>query len=314
MSTELGGHNSNAEANLDSRKGVTTTTTSTKTRLDVQAIITDGTNTASVDSDGHLKVHNMNDGLDIAQGLVTGHSFVHKFGNAPDFDTGDGSVYIWDGADDGGINQMQYTFSTSADIDSLSSSDNGDTQDVEVQGLDADYNLVTQTITLTGQTRVPLTTSLIRVFRLKNVGATDFAGQVYCYVNTADTTPADGVPDDLTKIRAMVNNGNNQTLMAMYTVPNGKTGYLRSWFGSVAGASRDTNFEVDLKARPFGGVFQLKHRSSLSPTGTSYMNHQYVEPEVFVAKTDIIMKVKVTAAAITDASFSAGFDLVLIDD
>jgi hypothetical protein len=263
------------------------------------------------DADGNLYITNRGNGLAIAAGEVTGTSFVHKFGSAPDFDTADGSVYIWDGADDGGINQMQYTFSTTADIDSISSDNNGDTQDVEIQGLDTNYDLVVQTITMTGQTRKALDTDLVRIFRMKNVGATDFAGQVYCYVNTAITT---GTPNDKTKIRAMVDNGNNQTLMAMYTVPNGKTAYLRDWFASIAGASKSSNYIIDIFARPFGEVFQLKHRSAISDTGSSHIQHQHIEPAVYAGKTDVIMKVEGTAGGMSGATVSAGFDIVLIDD
>src|SRR5210317_793686 len=40
-------------------------------------------------------------GLAIAKGDVYGHSVVHKFGAAFDFDTGDNEVTVWDGAEDG---------------------------------------------------------------------------------------------------------------------------------------------------------------------------------------------------------------------
>jgi hypothetical protein len=264
-----------------------------------------------VTADGNLSISDNSSGLSIAAGDVAGTTFVHKFGNAPDFDTSDGSVVCWDGADDGGINQMQYTYSTTADIDSLSSDNNGDTQDIEVQGLDTNYDLVIQTITLTGQTRKALDTSLIRVFRLKNVGSTNLAGQLYCYVNTALTT---GTPNDKTKIRALIDNGNNQTLMALYTIPNGKTGYMRDWYAGVAGASKSSNYVIDVYARPFGQVFQLKHKSAIGDNGTSQTKHKYTEPEVFQAKTDIMMEVSMQAVGGTGAAVSAGFDLVLIDD
>ena len=206
---------------------------------------------------------------------------------------------------------MTYTFSSTADIDSLSSSDNGDTQDIEVQGLDSSYNLVTQTITLTGQTRKALDTDLIRVFRLKNVGTTDLAGTVYCFVNVETTG---GVPNTLANIRAQVDNGNNQALMAVYTVPAGKTGYMRNWYASTAGANKSSNYVIRMKARPFGQVFQTKHLSAIADDGSSTALHTYIEPEVFAEKTDIVMSAQMKAVGGTLASVSAGFDIVLVDD
>jgi hypothetical protein len=108
--------------------------------------------------------------------------------------------------------------------------------------------------------------------------------------------------------------GNNQTLMAVYTIPDGKTGYMRDWYASVAGANKTTNYIMELRARPTGKVFQLKHKSSLSDDGTSYIQHKYEEPEVFAARTDIEMRCQLTASGATAAAVSAGFDIVLVDD
>ena len=249
--------------------------------------------------------------LEMAKGNIEGHSFIHKFGATPDFDSGDGVVDIWDGANDGGIDEMQYTYSTTAAIDSVSTDEAGATQEVEVQGLDSDYGVVTQTVTLNGHQRVALSTPLIRTFRMKNVSVTDFAATVVAYENTAIV---DGIPSDTTKIRAVVDNVNNQTLMALYTIPAGKTGYMRSFFAGSAGASKTTDYVIDLFARPFGQVFQLKHRSSLVETGTSHWNHVYSEPEVFKEKTDIVMRTSTTESPITAASVAAGFDIVLVDN
>ncbi len=265
-------------------------------------------NIQATDSD-NLRVTDAESGLAIAKGDVAGTTFVHKFGNAPDIDTADLFVDIWDGVDAAlGTGKIaNYTFSTTADIDSLSSSDNTDTQDIEVQGLDTNFDLVTQTITLTGQTRKALDTSLIRVFRMINRGSTDFAGDVYCYVNGSITL---GVPDTAADVRAVVNNGNNQTLMAIYTVPNGKTGYMRTFYSSMSKRQAATSV-IHILARPDGEVFQLKHVTSIASTGTSHVQHFFEEPEVFAAKTDIIMRADTSA---NDTGVGAGFDIVLVDD
>jgi hypothetical protein len=261
--------------------------------------------------DGDLKISDNSNGLSIAQNNVTGTSFVHKFGDAPDFDTGDGEVTIWDGANDGVLDQMTYSYSSAPSINSVSSDNAGDTQDIEIQGLDENYDLLTQTVTLSGQSLVSIPTAYLRVFRMKNVGTTDLAGNAYCYENTAITA---GVPDDSSLVRAVINDGNNQTLMAIYTIPNGKTGYLRSFFCSEAGASRNTNYIVRLQARPLDKVFQLKHKTALSSTGSSHIQHDYVEPEVFSEKTDIQMTAEITESAITGGDIAAGFDIVLVDN
>lgn len=260
---------------------------------------------------GNLRVTDAENGLAIAKGDVTNTAFIHKFGGTPDFDTTDNEVTVWDGADDGNIDKMVYTYSSTADIDTISSSDAGDTVDIEVQGLDSNFDLVTQTATLNGQNKVTLGTALIRVFRMKNVGATDLAGYVYCYV---DTTISAGVPTTTAPVRSVIQNSNNQTLMAVYTIPNGKTGYMRDWYASTAGASKSSNYVIRLKARPTGKVFQLKHIASISDTGNSYIQHKYEEPEVFAAKTDIEMTAQMTAAGATAAAVSAGFDIVLVDN
>ena len=257
---------------------------------------------------GNLRVANVEDGLSIAKGEVTNTTFIHKFGQAPDFDGGDGYVDVWDGANDATVDIMQYTYSTTADIDSIISTDKGDTVDIEIQGLDSSYDVVTQTITLTGQTRAALTTSLIRVFRMKNVGTTNLAGIVSCYVNSA--APG-GVVTTKANVRAIINNGNNQTLMAIYTIPAGYTGYMRDWYAATAGGVKDTTNIIRLYARPFGKVFQLKHVSAVTTTGTSQIQYKYEEPEIFAEKTDIVMRANTDVSA---AAVAAGFDIVLVQN
>ena len=119
------------------------------------------------------------------------------------------------------------------------------------------------------------------------------------------------MPDDSKKIRAIVQTGNNQTLMAVYTVPNGYTGYMRDWYSSTAGAKKLSSHSIRVLARPFGQVFQLKHLANITVAGTGYIKHNYIEPEVFAAKTDIMIEVDTDQDA---AGVAAGFDIVLVED
>jgi len=253
--------------------------------------------------------------LKLGAGKIYGHSYIHKFGNAPDFDTGDGAVDVWSGANDAGIDAMSYTYSATADIGILSSSSASDTGTVSVQGLDSSWNLSTTTYTLNGTTDVDMSatgTDLIRIFRIKNTGSSDFVGTVYARINGSTATA--GVPDTASEARALVEIGTNQTLMALYTVPNGKTAFLDEFYASSAGIKKTATYQVDLFARPTGEVFQLKHRRSFDDSTTAgTMKHYHVQ-EKFDAKTDLAVRVNALTGAVTQANVSAGFDLTLVDD
>ena len=83
-----------------------------------------------------------------------------------------------------------------------------------IEGLDANYHEQTETVTLTGTSAVTTTNTFIRVFRMTyedgaNVGTI-----------TARTVSASGT------VVAQIDVGYAQTLMAVYTIPAGHTGYL----------------------------------------------------------------------------------------
>ena len=275
-------------------------------------IVDDGFVNIGASDSGNLKTTDAENGLAIAKGEVEGTGFVHKFGKAPDFATSDGEVTVWDGAEDGAAWElMRYVYSTTDDIDSISSSDNGDTQNILIQGLDANWEEVTQIITLTGQTRAALTTPLIRVFRAFNADSTEFAGHVFVYVDGPLTT---GIPNTNADIRVVIQPEHQQTLMALYTIPAGKTGYARSGYVSTAGASKASNYPSRVIGRGFGGVFRTIHTASISDTGSSSYQHTFTEPEKFPEKTDIEFLTSMTATGASGAAVSAGFDIVLVDN
>jgi len=243
----------------------------------------------------------------VAFGDISGQSGVQKFGNAPDFDTGDGRVTIWDGADDGDIDNMQYIYCTTACVDSVISSSANDIGTVEVQGLGAGTNMVVQSVTLTGTNRVALTTPLLRVFRVKNTSATNWVGDVSCYVTNAPTLG--GIPTDTSLIRAHVVAENNQTEMGVFTVPYGEKVLIKRVYFWSSGAKKSAVYECSFWARSPGGIFRLQWKGAFDDDLESGVTQPYELGLVYSAGTDLEARVKILTAAVTEATISAGFEI-----
>lgn len=241
----------------------------------------------------------------VAMGLIDGYWYVDKFGYNPLVTTSTDPEDVWEG---GGT----YTFSTSADIVSLSSSEAGDSQDIKVLGQTLDGTEIEQTVTLSGQSVVTLGTPLYRVYRMQNMGTTDITGTVYCYVGTDQTG---GVPNSSTDIRAIINNGNNQTLMCIYTIPKGKVAFIYrgeaglSYSGGVSAGTQYAEFAY-LSRRP-GEVFKIKKRWTCISTGSSNYSDKRSFPDVVPAGVDL----KLTAYEVSeDLSVWGTLDLMLVDE
>jgi len=99
--------------------------------------------------------------------------------------------------------------------------------------------------------------------------------------------------------------GNNQTLMALYTVPAGKTAYLIKWIASVP---KGDDVEFTFWVRPYGTVFQLKDHQHIYQTSTPRTFTPYMKIN---EKNDIVMRGHIGAAG---GEISAAFDLILVDN
>ena len=230
-------------------------------------------------------------GLDISMGRIPGYSVIDKFGENPEIDTGSTPEDIWEL---GGL--YIYDANNTAPIVSLISDNALDTQVISITGLDINGNQVDQEVTLNGTTRVALTTPLWRVYRMANEGVTgeDINGTVYCYIGTG------GVPA-AADIRALIDNGHNQTLMALYTVPLGKVGFL---FRGELGGSRSQNagaLQCAYYSRRVGKVFRIKKRVDITNQGTSIYQDERGFPDPVPALTDIRLTVESVSANNTGA-------------
>lgn len=244
-------------------------------------------------------------GWAVASGGVDNHLSIGAFGAGTDFDIADGSAVVWDGMSL--VTKIPaYTFSATADIDSLSSSSASDTTNILVRGLDEDWNEVDQILTLNGQTRVALTTPLIRITRMVNDGAVGFVGNVFCYVNGAITA---GVPNTDADVRAIIAIGNNQTLMAVFSVPSGRRALMTSIVNEYT-ARKTGAATYKLKTRDFGKTFVLQHIGGVSFSGSSHATHLFEPPLVLEEKTDIIME---SETNVDTTSFSSSFNGIQIE-
>jgi len=193
------------------------------------------------------------DRLEIPKGNVKGHSVINKFGS--NANSAQNTIEdVWDG---GGT----YPWATSATITHVSQSVNDATmlgETIEVQGLNDSWDLVLQTVTLDGTdttTLQALTTPLRRVFRVK-VLADVVAAENVVVTNAAGSTTY-----------AQIIAGNNQTLMALYTVPRNCTAYITSYYyGYVRTVALDptsVEFGLWVADRGNGYEFQIKNQKGL---------------------------------------------------
>lgn len=243
--------------------------------------------------------------LQVSKRKIEGSEPLDKFGLNPVITTATDPEDIWEG---GGI----YPFSTSADIISVSSSDVDDDQELIVQGLDANGLEIFDTVTLNGQTRVALNTPLLRVYRMENNGSTDFEGTVYCY---SGTTNSGGVPSGGSVEKARIDNGNNQTLMAIYTVPANKVGFLYRGEAGIeweGGAFTGTEFaRLYYQSRRQGKVFKIKKAISLVSAGSSNYLDNRSFPDIIPGLTDIKLSVAEVSATM---GVWGTFDIEIVDE
>lgn len=247
--------------------------------------------------------------LAVSMGYAQGWTYQQKFGINPLITSGTVPEDIWEG---GGL----YPFSDNgvADIVSISSSNSGDTQNVLIYGLKADGSVAAQIVKLQGQTRVALTTPLWRIYRMENFSfpGVSFAGTVYCYSGTTNTG---GVPSGGSVTKALVDDGNNQTQMAIYTIPAGKVAFLRR--GEVAfgydglPSAGPQQVQFCFEVRTYNNVFKIKKTVYCISTGTT----QHYDDRPFADPIPALSDIKTCVVSATDdISASSTFHLWIADE
>ena len=143
--------------------------------------------------------------FDVARGLRPDCETVHLFGINNAVGTSFETIF-----DDGGV----YPFPDTAQTLSVVSDDAGDTMSVLITGLDGDYNQITETVTLTGQTGVSTSQSFLRVNDARIT-----SGE-----NAGDITISSG-----SDVVAIIKAGDGVHQAMVYSVPAGHSLFIKKF-------------------------------------------------------------------------------------
>ena len=225
-----------------------------------------------------------NENMTVARGLTRGAYAVNKFG----YNSSVGTAFetIWDG-------NNVYTYIASAGTATAASSNSGDnTGTVTVEGLDANFNLVSETIIIGGSAG---SQSFYRIFRASLITHPSGPTNIGNITITADSQSA-----------AIITAGKGQTLMALYTIPAGKKGYLHQL---DVGSSKDLENEIQflIRGNVSGNVFRT---IEFLTTRGGFVEKTFTFPVEIPEKHDI----EVRASTSSTSKISAGFELLVLDE
>ncbi len=177
---------------------------------------------------------------------------------------------------------------------------------LHVSGLDESFISAEEFVVLNGQTDVATSRGggdgvYIRQFRGRVFGP----GTAAAVGTIKSTAVSDGT------VSLQVINGNNQTLMAIYTCPAEKTCYIIKWWGSMSRAVASATSDFHLRGGTLDGIGYLLQDRSFTTTGSSQFTFDYAIPVAFPGGSDIWVEANSNANSVGVAS---GFDVILVDN
>lgn len=253
--------------------------------------------------------------LEVAKGNVPGHSLVRKFGRNQDTDPAASATAVpvgrdvWDGGIAGAAAWVPPTAARIHDLASTDDEDGGAGTDTgaltcEVFGLDANYHLISEIVTLNGTTNAPTTLAYTMIYRLEILTAGSEERNLGTITATAQT--------DAT-VTCSMSPDMSRSLMAIYQVPANKTAYLIRWYFGMGRAGFGAAVYSDgfFMVKHFGSVWHVHDTTSVSRDGQNWYGDETDLSEDIAGKSYI----KITAdPSATGQDTHGGFSLLLVDD
>ena len=198
------------------------------------------------------------------------------------------------------------TVNVSGDSYRIVTNDSTGASILHISGLSLVFLSIEEFVVLNGQSDVATSRGggdgvYIRQFRARVFGpnTTAAAGTI---TSTAQT---DGT------VSLQVINGNNQTLMAIYTCPADKICYIVKWWGSMSRAVASATSDFHLRGGTLDGIGYLLQDRSFTTTGSSQFTFDYAVPVPIPGGSDIWVEANSNANLVGVAS---GFDVIVVDN
>lgn len=223
--------------------------------------------------------------LQVARGQIPGHTFVHRMARVPAMSQNTTGT-VWD------VNDTLYPWSAwdTAGTISVARANAADAdKNVIVVGLDEDYNVFSETITLTNVSGNTSTSTFKRIEAVRMNGTS---------VNVGDVTVSKGA----TTV-AKINAGVGQSLMGVYTVPAGFTAFLNQGVMTIQNGADATG--TFLYKTP-GDRFMVGHTFEVA---SSEYHYGFTCPFAIPEKSDLDVR---TSVRTNNALVTAAYDMVLI--
>lgn len=227
--------------------------------------------------------------LNVSRGKTRGASQIHKFGATPSqsinttasiWDKGD-TLYPWSAFDTPGV-------LVGAQV---GADDNGKV--VTIEGLDENFELISEEFILSSAGTVTGTKTFKRVYRgYVSSGAGTNVGQLNFSRGGTQV------------LRILA--GAGQTLMAVYTVPAGYTGYLYQGVATAQSGADATGY-MYVRYNSVATIFRIGHTFEVA--GGGEYTYKFAFPQEMPEKTDI--DVRLTTRS-NNGRFTATFDILLI--
>ena len=252
-------------------------------QLKITPYFSDGTEYEQIS--GKLRTSSVPYLYDIAEGNIANHEPFAKYGRVSGVDNT--LVDVWYG--EGGTHSVYVFPLTAQQFEILSSSPNDDDggtgiNSVYIEGLDANYAEISETITLDGVTPVTTVNSYLRLNHCMaaTVGTGEVAAGNIIIQNTGNTVTYGAIPTGTTICRDL-----------HYTVPAGKTLHLTSITVASGKGGNTTNLNAVIftpKVRPFGSTVWYPQGELL--TINSDIVRPLESPATITEKSDLKMSVK----------------------